>query len=631
MTKIQQSTIFFLFCLFLMPSIYAQTEIVSERSMNSKTYELLDGQKQAVLSMEPIHYLTSGNWEPISSELVPAATGGFENLTNVIKTSFPNQIATNKFVRLELQTGEVINVQAVKEMVAYDNGTMSVLSTTPFASPASASQSTVNYSNIYAGISDVYEVAPGKLKNEVTLDVLPSTLSGINTGYYGFKERIELPTGWSIAGMFSGNVSGLMNENLVIKNGQGEAILSIPAPVFFDNTGQSSDGAAQVNGSFFLAENAGVVELSTLVPVSWLKDAARQYPVVLDPTVVILTGMDGGWMSTNNLVNNPSYAFVGVCCGNLMHRAWIRFNTSVIPDGSNVTLTELELYCNGVGGSTAEQVWVNDVTGAHGPYPGINLTVYADLGDGPYVDYIATGTGTQPFFPLGAQADLDVAASLPTNFYQVALMFDNEPSTNWKRYVATSCRLRVTYGPVLLPAELSNFETTCIDNTTELSWTTESETNLDYFGLEKSEDGVNFTEFGTVESATNSTAAIDYNGTDANPYSGITYYRLRMVRLDGTVFYSGIRAVNCGKELGSVTIAPNPTNSTVQVEFVQNLAADVEILLMNNLGRVLKRVTVPAKIGANQHKLDLSEYPSGVYLLTIKDGGQQAIRKIIKE
>lgn len=629
MTKTEQSVFIFFICLLSWSSINAQVELINERSMNSKVYDLQNGQKQAVMHLEPIHYLTNGSWEPISTDILPTIDG-FENKTNAFKTTFPNDIAPNKFVTLEMQSGAVINIGVEKVMVVYNNGTMTSVSSSPPNSIASANRSTINYPNIYPNISDNYEVLNGSLKNEVILSTLPSSLGGVNSGYYGFKETIELPSGWTMESL-TGISSGLINMDLIIKNALGDGVLKIPAPIFFDNVGQTSDGSSQVNGSFFLEKNGNAIELTTLVPVSWLKESTRQFPVVMDPTTVIITGFDGGWISSNNLVNNPNYAFVGVCCGNLMHRAWIRFNTSIIPDASNVTLTELELVCVAVGASSAERVWVNDVTGAHGPYAGINPTVYADMGNGPYVDYIATTTGTTPFFNIGSQANTDVTASLASNFFQLALMFDDEPSTAWKRYVATNSRLRVTYGPILLPAKLSSYEVTCDNNATRIDWTTESETDLDYFSLEKSEDGINFTEFGMIKSAENSTTAVNYESTDANPYSGITYYRLKMLHKNGTVNYSEIRAINCGKELTSVVIAPNPTNHSVKVEFVQQTDAEAEIMLMNNLGKVLRKFKIEAKAGTNLHELDLSEHPVGVYLLTIKNGNQQAIRKIIKE
>lgn len=629
MTNIQK--IVFLFPLFLLSysTINAQVEIVSERGMNSKVYTLINGQKQAVLHVEPIHYLTNGNWEPISSNILPILNG-FENRTNAFKTTFPDALASNKFITLEMSSGAEINIGVEKTMVVYDNGTMTTVSANPSNAIALANQSTLNYPNIYPNISDRYEISNGRLKNEVVLATLPSSLTGIHTGYYGFTETINLPSGWTIESM-TGSSSGLIHLDLIVKNTLGKGVLTIPAPVFFDNLGQSSDGSSPVNGTFFLEQNGNTVELTTLIPVSWLKNSSRQFPVIMDPTTVILTGFAGGWISTNNFINNPSFAFVGVCCGNLMHRAWIRFNTSIIPDGSNVTLTELELLCNGVGSSAAERVWVNDVTGLHGPYAGISPPVYADLGNGPYVDYTATSAGTTPFFDIGAQANAHVGASLLSNFYQLALMFDNEPSTAWKRYVATSSRLRVTYGPILLSTELSNYEVVCANNVTKMNWTTESETGLDHFILEKSANGSEFTAFETIQSAGNSATAIHYKSTDTKPYSGITYYRIKFVYLDGAISYSEIRALNCGRKFTSLVIAPNPSSHSVTVEFVQEVATDVELMLMNNLGKVLRSSKIEAQTGVNRHELDLSEYPAGVYLLTIKNGKQQAIRKIIKE
>jgi len=85
----------------------------------------------------------------------------------------------------------------------------------------------------------------------------------------------------------------------------------------------------------------------------------------------------------------------------------------------------------------------------------------------------------------------------------------------------------------LLPVELTLFTATPTNNGILLRWTTMSESNSDYFSLEKSKDLLNFVQVSKVKSAVYSNTKIDYEYLDRTPYDGISYYRLVQVDLNG--------------------------------------------------------------------------------------------------
>jgi len=91
--------------------------------------------------------------------------------------------------------------------------------------------------------------------------------------------------------------------------------------------------------------------------------------------------------------------------------------------------------------------------------------------------------------------------------------------------------------------ELISFTANSSSNHIDLNWITASEANNNYFSVERSSDGKNFTSIGIKKSAGNSESIIDYKFPDTEPYSGINYYRLKQVYIDDTYAYSGIIAV----------------------------------------------------------------------------------------
>ncbi len=102
---------------------------------------------------------------------------------------------------------------------------------------------------------------------------------------------------------------------------------------------------------------------------------------------------------------------------------------------------------------------------------------------------------------------------------------------------------------VPLPIELTNFNAELIQNEVVLKWTTASETNNDYFLVERSNDLSNWDAIIEVNGAGNSTEEINYMDYDKRPMSGLSYYRLKQVDYNGEYSYSAVKSVK--KSTGS--------------------------------------------------------------------------------
>ena len=115
-------------------------------------------------------------------------------------------------------------------------------------------------------------------------------------------------------------------------------------------------------------------------------------------------------------------------------------------------------------------------------------------------------------------------------------------------------------GNAALPIELAAFGAVRIDSGVEIKWATATETNNDYFTIERTNDlTMGYTQIGVVRGAGNSNIALSYTYSDKMPLKGGSYYRLRQTDFDGStktfdpVFVEG--ASNSG-----VKIYPNPSS-----------------------------------------------------------------------
>lgn len=114
------------------------------------------------------------------------------------------------------------------------------------------------------------------------------------------------------------------------------------------------------------------------------------------------------------------------------------------------------------------------------------------------------------------------------------------------------------FGNVTLPVTLARFNGTLLDNAVSLSWTTTEEMGSRYFDIERSADAREFAQVGRVEVRGNSKATQQYRFVDTRPLSGMNYYRLRIVDLDGSFEISRMVAIDNGDNSVAFELLGNP-------------------------------------------------------------------------
>lgn len=173
-----------------------------------------------------------------------------------------------------------------------------------------------------------------------------------------------------------------------------------------------------------------------------------------------------------------------------------------------------------------------------------------------------------------------------------------------------------------LPVELLHFNGNAVNDGNQIVWTTATETNCDRFDLERSSDGTNFDKIFSVSGQGNSTDLINYNYFDAEPFSGINYYRLNQFDFDGGNEYSEIISIDRAEMADPVIqIYPNPSNDIVHIISSENV---MSVMVYNMLGEVVFSAT------ANEKNIQFDPISKGIYLVkaTSKDGKESSIRLI---
>ena len=119
---------------------------------------------------------------------------------------------------------------------------------------------------------------------------------------------------------------------------------------------------------------------------------------------------------------------------------------------------------------------------------------------------------------------------------------------------------------------------------TEIEWMMMEDMEVDYYEIETSTDGIGF-EILDTKVAEQMNSPRHYQLTDIDPEFGENYYRLKVVYLDGSYFYSTTRMVNYEIDFGAVIIYPNPTNQRINVTLKDFAGKEGVVEIFNALGQ----------------------------------------------
>lgn len=173
---------------------------------------------------------------------------------------------------------------------------------------------------------------------------------------------------------------------------------------------------------------------------------------------------------------------------------------------------------------------------------------------------------------------------------------------------------RATAAP--LPVQLVSFQANLnAQKQVTLNWSTASEQNSDHYVVERSSNNLSFESIGKVDAKGVASA---YSLLDRAPLPGVNYYRLRQVDKDGRYVHSSTLKVEVNKAF-TVTLSPNPSQGLVTVK--RSVDTKVLVQVVDIAGN---RVYLKEHVGA-QFTFDLSNQPSGFYLVRIGDELQQLV------
>lgn len=182
-----------------------------------------------------------------------------------------------------------------------------------------------------------------------------------------------------------------------------------------------------------------------------------------------------------------------------------------------------------------------------------------------------------------------------------------------------------------LPIELSRFSALLNDQgTVDISWSTETETNNDFFTVERTSDSQTFEPIEEIPGAGNSVVRIDYTAEDPKPLPGVSYYRLKQTDYDGLFSYSDLVSVrnNFNSNLSEFSVY-HQGREDFQIRYTLEVDNQYNLLVYDIVGKQIYSGILNGMKGENITHLSVENMTAGLYFVTIQSGQELHSRKVV--
>ena len=242
----------------------------------------------------------------------------------------------------------------------------------------------------------------------------------------------------------------------------------------------------------------------------------------------------------------------------------------------------------------------------------VNFTAYAvnaDLGNGNFVAALST------------DGNASVGSLQAGSVYHFAVYEFN--GFNQPLYLSPAAIFSASTSGSL-PVKLTDWNAMYSNGKVSLSWVTEQEINSSHFLVERSIDGINFQQVARIEARGNSSIQSVYHAEDKIPFNGRSYYRLKMIDLDGTFSLSAIKTIVINETATSFI-----QNTLVQqtIFLKKPASSDLRWSIVNSAGQVVKQ----GLISKGQNSLSASSLPTGKYWIRFDDNRNPVTETFLKQ
>jgi hypothetical protein len=264
------------------------------------------------------------------------------------------------------------------------------------------------------------------------------------------------------------------------------------------------------------------------------------------------------------------------------------------------TVNQCVAFSQTIGGQTFDETAVGTLDGT-----GINLTsTWVDV----FTATIWTLGNTQPEAGYVIINSSAIGSPGSLSSYSVSDNLANEYPANSLTY-----NTPLALGSGSLPVVFSKFDANCTNNGALISWSTASESNSNYFELERSINENDWSQIGKIKAAGTTSAKHTYQLPDI--FAGNAYYRIKQVDLDGHATYTSIIRTNCQRKKIDMVIYPVPAHDILNVVINSDKSIRTKLMLVDGVGKIVREIDANLFKGNNTFLFDVKGLASGEYII----------------
>jgi hypothetical protein len=188
----------------------------------------------------------------------------------------------------------------------------------------------------------------------------------------------------------------------------------------------------------------------------------------------------------------------------------------------------------------------------------------------------------------------------------------------------TSCNYPFT----ILPLSFENLNASSNGNhTVSVSWTIAQQRDAKGYNVERSNNGSDWNTVGFVAAQDNNATELNYQYTDANPGTGMIYYRIEAINEQGNESYSAVKTVEIADQSASaIALWPNPAKDIVNIQNKSEANATVSIYTQS--GSLVRQM----QLQPGTASVNISNLSFGAYIVHVSNAdGSSFNQKFIKE
>ena len=237
--------------------------------------------------------------------------------------------------------------------------------------------------------------------------------------------------------------------------------------------------------------------------------------------------------------------------------------------------------------------------------------------------------------PVGNWWRIQGQYTVPAGVTSVIVSIRDSRAGGFNNYSLDDICFRFCPNCIPLPLQSLELRSSLHGNIVGLKWITVDEVNTDKFVVQRSTDGVNYSDIASKRAVGQARTSTEYQLSDdiqSLLQASVVYYRIKALDIDGKFSYSNVVPVKLSKT-GGVQIWPTPFVNDIRISYTAAANTSLDIRIIDNTGRIVSQSNYSVSRGLNQLSVNgVESLSAGIYIIRItdKNTNESFVQKLTK-